>query len=133
MHRSAGFTLIECTIVCAVVAVFAAVALPSFQGSQLRMARIEAMSALTRVQAAQEQYRSLHGLYAADLGLLKGVQPTTPEGHYTLRLEQTGPEAYRASAVAQGRQQADKPCPALTLDVNTGFARNGPDAACWNR
>ncbi|HZF80714.1 MAG TPA: type IV pilin protein [Rubrivivax sp.] len=129
----AGFTLVECATACAVAGLLAASALPSLQGHQLRAARIDAVAALTRVQAEQEKHRELHGLYASDLAVLRGVAPTSAQGRYTLALEKTGADTYRATATAAGVQVKDQACPALTLEVNSGFPRHGPSAACWNR
>lgn len=128
-----GYTLVECALVLAVVAVLAALALPSFRGSELRMARLDAVAALTRVQVAQEQHRAAHGLYAADLSALVGVGAASPQGRYTLSIATTGPEAYTAVAAARGGQARDTACPALTLAVSNGFPHNGPSPACWNQ
>jgi type IV pilus assembly protein PilE len=116
-----------------VVALLTAVALPSYRGHLLRGARLDAVEALTRVQVVQEQYRSHHGLYAGELSALLGVTPRSAQGRYTLSLQLTGPEAYRATALAVGMQAQDNACPALTLDVREGFAQSGPDLRCWNR
>lgn len=128
-----GFTLIEISIVLAVSAVLAALALPSYRSHALRMARLDAVQALTRLQMAQEQHRALNGLYASDLTALRGVTATSLQGRYALVLEATGPESYRASANALGPQAADRDCGALTLEVAQGFARAGPSTQCWNR
>lgn len=128
-----GFTLVECLTVCAVVAVLAAVAWPAWQGHGLRAARLDAVAALTRLQTVQERYRSLHGLYAAELTVLQGVAPVSDQGRYTLALERTGPESYRATALARGVQTGDRECSALTLEVSLGFATAGPGPQCWNR
>ena len=132
-RRQRAFTLVECASACAIVGVLAATAIPVLQGQQLRMARIDAVAALTRVQVEQENHRNLHGLYASELSALRGVAAISPQGRYTLVLASTGPESYRATAQASGVQLQDRPCPALTLDVNAGFPRHGPSAACWNR
>ena len=131
--RDRGFTLVECAVVCAVAAVLGAVALPSYQGQALRAARLDAVHALTRLQTVQEQYRSLHGLYAGEMIVLRGVQPLSDQGRYTLALVLTGPESYRATAQARGAQTGDLDCSALTLDVNQGFVTAGPGPQCWNR
>ncbi|MDO9073958.1 MAG: type IV pilin protein [Rubrivivax sp.] len=135
MARSTGrgFTLVECLTVCAVVAVLATVAWPAWRDHSLRAARLDAVAALTRLQGVQEQYRSLHGLYAAELSVLRGVAPVSDQGRYRLALERTGPESYRATALAQGVQAGDHECGALTLDVSLGFATPGPGPQCWNR
>ncbi len=114
-------------------AVLATVAWPSLRGYGLRTARLDAVQALTRLQTVQEQYRSLHGLYAAELSVLQGVAPVSDQGRYTLALERTGPESYRATALARGAQTNDRECGALTLDVQLGFATAGPGPQCWNR
>jgi type IV pilus assembly protein PilE len=132
-RRAAGFTLIEISVALGVAAVLAAVALPSFRGQELRMARLDAVQALMRLQAAQEQHRSLHGLYAGDLAALRGVAAQSMQQRYTLALTLTGPDSYRASAHAQGVQAGDGECRTLTLEVTQGFAHAGPSAPCWNR
>lgn len=128
-----GFTLIECAVVCALVGIVSAIALPSLRGHELRSARVDAVAALTRLQAAQEQHRALHGLYAIDLQALRGVGAASAQGRYAIELAGSGPDGYRAIARAQGVQLHDSGCPELTLEVANGFARPGPSARCWNR
>ena len=55
------------------------------------------------------------------------------QGRYTLALEMTGPDAYRATAAARGAQAQDSGCTAITLEVKLGFAQIGPGPLCWNR
>lgn len=131
VHR--GFTLIEILVACVVAALLAAAALPSMRGDALRAARIDAVQALTRLQAAQEQYRNASGGYAGELAALRGVARLSEQGRYLLTLQPTGTEAYRATATARGAQAADTACAVLTLDVNRGFAQAGPGPQCWNR
>jgi type IV pilus assembly protein PilE len=128
-----GFTLVECLAVCAVVAILSALALPSLRGQQLRAGRWDAVEALTRVQRAQEQYRSLHGLYAGDLTALRGAAAASPQERYRITLSVIGPEIYLASATARGAQAGDRDCDTLTLEVTRGFPREGPTPACWMR
>jgi type IV pilus assembly protein PilE len=128
-----GFTLVECLIVLAIAAILAGLTVPGVRGHERRVARLDAVQALMRVQIEQENMRSLHGLYTNDLGALRGVRPTSPQGRYTLSLATTGPEAYRAVAQATGEQQADRDCAAITLDVTLGFPTRGPTPACWGQ
>ncbi len=128
-----GFTLIECAVVCAVAAILAGLALPSFRGQALRSARIDAVQALTRIQMAQEQHRAQSGLYAGELGALRGVGAQSMQGRYTLALSLTGPDSFVATASARGAQAQDSDCTQITLEVTQGFAHAGPTAACWNR
>lgn len=130
---AAGFTLVECLMVCLVVAILAAVAWPSFRGHDFRAGRLDAVDALTRVQMAQEQHRSAHGLYAGELGALLGASARSPQGRYAISLALSGPEAYRATASALGTQAQDPGCATITLQVKLGFAQTGPHAGCWQR
>ena len=126
-----GFTLVECLIVVAVVAILAGLTLPGLRSPELRMARLDAVQALTRLQGEQENYRTQFGLYSSELSALRGVQPTSPQGRYTLGLSTDSAESYRAVALAAGSQQADTACATITLDVTLGFATRGPTPACW--
>lgn len=128
-----GFTLIEVLIVCAVLGVLAVVALPSLRGHDYRAGRLDGIEALTRVQQAQEQFRSAHGLYAADLSALIGTTRRSPQGRYEINLALNGGEAYLATAKALGAQADDPGCSTLTLQVKQGFAQVGPHAGCWLR
>ena len=128
-----GFTMIEVLIVCFIVGVLAAVALPSLRRQEYQAARLDGVNALTRVQQAQEQYRSAHGLYAGQLSALAGTAPLSPQGRYEISLDLNGGEAYLATARALGPQAQDTACTELTLQVKQGFAQVGPNPGCWLR
>jgi len=130
-----GFTLVELAIAIAVVGVLSAVALPSYRQHLLRAGRLDAVAALTRLQAQQEQHRAAHGLYAGQLVALRGVGGNSPQGRYAIALAASGADGYHASATARadGPQADDRECAALTLDVVRGFAQVGPSPRCWQR
>ncbi len=128
-----GFTLVEVMTVCALAGVLTTLALPAWNQQQLRAARIDAVDALTRLQAAQESYRGLHGLYSTELPALRGTGPISPQGRYAIELASSGADGYRAVARARGPQAADRDCAELSLSVTRGFASNGPNPACWNQ
>ena len=130
---AAGFTLVETLMVCAVVAILATLAWPSFRGHDFRAGRVDAVAALTRVQMAQEQHRSAHGLYASELRALVGTSAQSPQGRYAISLALSGPEIYVATASALGAQAQDPGCATITLQVKHGFAQTGPHAGCWQR
>ena len=133
IQPAAGFTLVELAVVCAMVGVLTAVALPSFQSYLLRSGRADAVDALTRLQMAQARHHAAHGLYATELAVLRGVpQPHSAQGLYTLAVAGGG-DGYRATAVAQGRQRKDSECSVLSVEVAQGFTHHGPSARCWNR
>lgn len=129
-----GVTLVELLVVLAVAALIAGVALPGHGQHLTRARRGDAVAALTRLQAAQESHRTLHGTYTDDLAALQ-VPARSAEGWYVLTVEVNGLDRYRAQArpVEGGVQRRDADCPALVLDVAAGFATAGPDRRCWNR
>ena len=128
-----GFTLLELLVAMALAALLVTLGLRSQQGQSLRSGRLDAVEALSRLQQAQEQHRSAHGLYASDLAALVGTAAASPQGRYAIALDRFGGEAYRATAMAQGAQARDAACATLTLEVRQGFAQTGPDAGCWLR
>lgn len=128
-----GFTLVEVLAVLVVAALLAAVVVPSYKANGRRAGRLDAVDALTRVQVAQEQFRSLHGLYSTDFQALRGTSAASPQGRYRISLALTGPEAYLATATAQGDQAADEGCATLTLAVDRGYPLEGPSSRCWQR
>jgi type IV pilus assembly protein PilE len=135
-HAAVGFTLVELCVVLAMAGVLAAAAIPSYQARMEQARRTDAHAALLRVQAAQEQFRSHHGLYAPALSNLGTAGRTRSEaGHYTVTLERHTGEAYRATATVrpEGPQRGDTACERITLDVQHGFAQLGPSARCWGR
>ena len=134
--RRAGFTLVELCVVLALAGVLATIAWPSFQSQLQRGRRADAVTALTRVQLAQESHRAHHGLYAAQLGALVGAAaPRSAEGLYDIELQARGGEGYEARATARAGTPAaaDTGCARLVLRVQDGLADYAPSARCWNR
>jgi type IV pilus assembly protein PilE len=131
-----GFTLLELAIVCAISGLLATVAWPSWRQQWLQAGRADAVQALMRLQGAQAQHHEAHGLYAQQLSALRGAsQGISDQGRYSLQLEASDAEGWRASATAlpSSPQAADRECLRLTLEVRQGFASVGPTARCWNR
>lgn len=125
-----GFTLIELMITVAVIAVLAAIAVPSYREYVLRSHRVEAQNQLSEAAAKQERFRAQNGGYVtadADLGKL---QLTVPQPkHYDLSV--TGDNGYTLKATRVDDQ--DTKCGVFTLDAKGTKAMEsvGTVDKCW--
>lgn len=137
-----GFTLIELMIVVAVIAILAAIALPSYQEYIRRGNRAEARAAL--LQAAQwlERVATSTGSYlsTANVANFPAELKTVPSKTYEISLGKTDAtgSAYVLSATPLGGQAVDK-CGTLTLSqagdrsVTVAGASTELKAECWGR
>jgi type IV pilus assembly protein PilE len=133
-RTSAGFTLIELMVVLAIVAILAAVALPSYQQSVRKGRRSDAIEATAAVQQAQERWRANNVEYSSQLASELNLGTTSSSGYYSLSLTGATGTGYTLSATAvTGKgQENDSGCSTLTLTVTNGSAVQSP-AACWSR
>jgi type IV pilus assembly protein PilE len=133
-----GFTLIEVMITVAIVAILAAVAVPSYNRYVLKSGRTEAFAAMAAVQQAQERWRANKPAYTANLSDLGIAGTTSPSGYYNLAftsgtVTSTG-YTLTATAAAGKRQTGDTGCTTLTLVVSNGNgAPPAANASCWSR
>jgi type IV pilus assembly protein PilE len=147
MRPQRGFTLIELMIAVVVVAILAAVALPSFMDSIRKSRRSDAFGALSNIQQAQERWRANNAAYTAELGASGlNIPTTTANGYYTLQVASASATGYRAIATAvSGKSQAnDGNCAQLGVELAGGNLRYGGTSMagtlsyaatnpCWSR
>lgn len=124
-----GFTLVEVAIAAAIVGILATAAWPSWRGQLLRSHRVEASTALQRLQAMQARHYARFGRYAGRLDELPGAGAGL--GHYRLSLSAPGPDGYRAVAAAVGAQADDRACAEIELRVRGAVSVQLPSARCW--
>jgi type IV pilus assembly protein PilE len=130
-----GFTLVELIVAMVILAILAAIAIPSYSSYVLKSHRTEAKSTLLDAASLEERFFSTSNTYSAlpsDLGY--GAAVVTPftigNGYYqiftitvtpavapTPLLPGGTPATYTITAVAIGQQQNDTAC--ATFSVNS--------------
>jgi prepilin-type N-terminal cleavage/methylation domain-containing protein len=141
--RNEGFTIIEIMIVIAVVAILAAVAIPSYRDYILRGKLVDAHNALSDFRVRQEQFYQDNRRYdGAGLGGCGADTPTSKYFTFGCVPDGTTPsQTYVATATgiaAQGTggfaftiNEANARATTVTAPASTnGWSSNG---ACWVR
>lgn len=147
-----GFTLIELMIVVTIVAILAAVAIPSYSDYVLKSRRSEAFQALTQTVNAMEKYKLSKNVYPADIDTLDGVITShglvksggiwiSADGNYGLAIiadnDPSPPNNWRVRATVRGEQIRDKDrCKTFVLfvDGRKGAFNDANDTTtsqCW--
>jgi type IV pilus assembly protein PilE len=115
-------------IVVVIVAILAAIALPSYSGQLRKSARAEAQAVMTDAASRQQQFFVDRRRYAGSLAALGVTPPSDLSLKYVFSVAtvDAAPPKFTVTATATGSQAQDK-CPALTLDS----AGNKTPADCW--
>lgn len=128
-RRNSGFTLIELMIVVAMVAILAAIALPSFADQMRKSRRSEAVSAMQDAQLRLERYRVDHANYAGS----GTTFPASNHYQFAITADVATPNNYSITATPQGDQAKDG-CGTLTITkagADTTKKASGSGTNCW--
>jgi type IV pilus assembly protein PilE len=138
-----GFTLIELMIVVAIVAIIAAIAIPSYNSSVIKSKRAIGKAELLEVLARQEQHFVNNKAYATTLTALGyGANPyliddqgdeTAADPIYQIALAPGGSTTtFTLQAIPQNSQASDTQCGTLQIS-NTGLksATGTSPTLCW--
>jgi type IV pilus assembly protein PilE len=91
LKRVRGFTLIEVMVVVTIIAILAAIALPSYNNYLRKGRRADAQAALTDVASRQQQYLMDARAYAPDLPTLGFTPQTSVSDWYAIAITTAGP------------------------------------------
>ena len=132
--RHRGFTLVEVVIACAVLAILAAIAIPSYQNTIQKTRRSDAKSALVGAAGQLERYFTERNTYASATLGSGGVYPSTSlNGYYTLTFGSKTATTYTLNAAPAAAQTSDS-CGTFTYSDQgvkgvTGGTLTAAD--CW--
>ena len=140
-RKSAGFTLIELVVSMVIVAIIAAIAIPSYSNYALQSHRTDAKTALLDLASLEERYYSVNNTYtsvAASLGYTAFPQ-TVGGGYYQVNVSNvnppslTTPATYTLTATAIGNQLKDTLCTTFTL-TQQGLQTSSDTVnnSCWH-
>ncbi|HEX2518076.1 MAG TPA: type IV pilin protein [Castellaniella sp.] len=135
--RARGFTLIELMITVAVIAILAAIAVPSYYQYTLRSNRSAAESFMQEVAGAQERYMVDSRQFAGNLSTLGYTVPNTVAPNYKVDLATTGsvsggtPPGYTITATPINSQVRDTGCATLILNDDGNKTTSTGATNCW--
>lgn len=123
-------------VVVLVVGIIAAVAVPIYQETVRKGRRSDAVAALTRIQQAQERFRSNNASYASDLATLGTDLSSSAKGYYQVSLSGVSAQGYTvtATAVSGSPQAGDTECSTISVTQSAGnLLYGGTNNSCWAR
>lgn len=126
-----GVTLLELMVVAVIIAILAAIAIPTYRQQVLRSNRSNAKAMLMQAAQVMERCFTTTGTFVGC-----GVFPvTSPEGLYVVTAETPTSTTYVLTATPQGGQVNDTACGNLTLNEldQRGASGTGDDDECWSR
>ncbi|MBN8480623.1 MAG: prepilin-type N-terminal cleavage/methylation domain-containing protein [Xanthomonadales bacterium] len=132
MKNSRGFTLIELVIVVAVIAILAAIALPSYQDSIRKSRRGQAKADLLELVQMLERAYTTDRSYARYDPLPTGFDQSPRDGNarYTVAISGVTATTFTLTATPQGSQASDR-CGVLTINQQGLKTSDAPVAECW--
>lgn len=135
--KGRGFTLIELMIVVAIIAILAAIAMPSYSRYVMRSRRASGHDILMQIATAEERYYTNRNKYGSlsDIGFSTTQAQTGEGGYYVVSVAVAADNnSFTLTATAQNAQAGDA-CGNLTL-TNTGAkdwtgAKPPKNGKCW--
>jgi type IV pilus assembly protein PilE len=135
-HRQQGMTLLELMAVVMVIGVLGMIAIPSYRQYTMRAHRVDAKTALLRLQTNQERFYLQNRTYSDDPDELGFAGDISERGAYALTI--TGANATGYTATARPRaggafdQRSDAQCTSFSITAQGVRGATGTDAAsCW--
>jgi type IV pilus assembly protein PilE len=108
MHRARGFTLIELMVTLVVVAILAAIAIPTYRESVKRGNRRAAQATMMDIVNRQQQFFVANRTYATEAQLDYGLPPEVAANYdYDIAIDAGPPPSFTVTFTAIGGQESD--------------------------
>lgn len=130
-----GMSLIELMTVMVIVAILAAIAIPSYRGYMVRANRSEGKTALLFYSGALERCFTRYNSYRTAEGCSVTFPQTTESGRYQITAPTREQLSFTLEATPQGGQTADSGCGNLRIDHLNKRTVSGakPVSECWGK
>jgi len=138
-RRQRGVTLVELMVVCVVVGILVAIAIPSYRRYMIRVNRTSAKTLLLQTAMAMERCYTNSTPYAYDSAtcVANVVRPlTSPDGNYVVaNAAAPTPTTFSLSATPQGAQATDAACGTFGIDQTGQRTITGTATLteCWGK
>src|SRR5688572_974571 len=132
-NKMLGVTLLELMAVVVVIGILGLIAVPSYRQYVMRAQRVEAKTALLRLQTNQERFYLVNRTYSADPVQLGFTSSRSERGTYTLAITGASATAYTATATprsgAEINMTLDSQCTSFSITAQGERTATGTDAA----
>lgn len=132
MRRNAfGFTLIEIMIAVAILAILAAIAIPTYGRYTERARRAQAITLIGDMQLRLERWRADNPSYDVESGTAGfGSYPSTE--NYTISLTDADAVGYTLTAEGRNQQANDETCSSVSVTMADGeISKAAGQEECW--
>ena len=135
-RRQHGMTLLELMAVVMVIGILGMIAIPSYRQYVARAQRVEAKTALLRLQTNQERFYLTNRTYSGDPVALGFAGSITERGTYAITIAGADATGYTATATPRAGgaydQRNDTQCTTFTINAQGVKGATGSTAAtCW--
>lgn len=127
--KNKGFTLIELMVVIAIVAILAAIAIPSYQNQVQKTRRADAQAELLNSAQLLERCFTTENSYVGDS--CPNFPRSSEDGFYEITAPTLSATEFKLVATPQGAQSQDGGCTQLSIDQLGRKKSIGTADDCW--